>query len=64
MIAPGPVLKYSGKDKKGQEAAAAEDPRVPALRKWFSLNDNGDNKYDQELSDAIAKFLGKSVELI
>jgi murein L,D-transpeptidase YcbB/YkuD len=33
-----------------------EDPRVPALRKWFSLKDDGDTKYDKALSEAIAKF--------
>ena len=34
-----------------------EDPRVPALRQWFSLNaTDGDTKYDKTLSETIAKF--------
>jgi murein L,D-transpeptidase YcbB/YkuD len=55
VIPSGPVLKYSGKDKKGQETVM-EDPRVPALRQWFSLKDDGDTKYDKTVSEAIAKF--------
>ena len=55
MIPQGPVLKYS-KDKKGKEVLM-EDPRVPALRRWFSLNaPDGDTNYDKTLSDTIAKF--------
>jgi murein L,D-transpeptidase YcbB/YkuD len=55
VIAPGPVLKYS-KDKKGKEVLM-EDPRVPALRQWFSLTaPDGDTNYDKALSDSIAKF--------
>ena len=55
VIPSGPVLKYSAKDKKGQETVM-EDPRVPALRQWFSLKDDGDTKYDKPLADAISKF--------
>ena len=34
-----------------------EDPRVPALRQWFSLTaPDGDTNYDKALSDSIAKF--------
>ena len=55
VIAQGPVLKYS-KDKKGKEVLM-EDPRVPALRQWFSLTGpDGDTNYDKALSDSIAKF--------
>jgi murein L,D-transpeptidase YcbB/YkuD len=55
IIPAGPALKYS-KDKKGQEIVV-EDPRVPALRQWFSLNaPDGDTKYDKTLSETIAKF--------
>jgi len=55
VIAQGPVLKYS-KDKKGKEVLM-EDPRVPALRQWFSLTaPDGDTNYDKALSDSIAKF--------
>ena len=53
-IASGPVLKYS-KDKKGQETVM-EDPRVPALRQWFSLKADDNTNYDKALSDSIAKF--------
>jgi murein L,D-transpeptidase YcbB/YkuD len=52
--------------KKGKEAkeevkeaatdSLTSDPRVPALRKWFSLKDGGDTNYDKELADTIAKF--------
>ena len=50
MIPQGPVLKYS-KDKKGKEVLM-EDPRVPALRQWFSLTaPDGDTNYDKTLSD-------------
>src|SRR3954466_6349996 len=55
VIPHGPVLKY-GKDKKGKEVLM-EDPRVPALRQWFSLSaPEGDTNYDKALSDSIAKF--------
>jgi murein L,D-transpeptidase YcbB/YkuD len=55
VIPQGPVLKYS-KDKKGNEVLM-EDPRVPALRQWFSLTaPDGDTNYDKALSDSIAKF--------
>jgi murein L,D-transpeptidase YcbB/YkuD len=55
VIPQGPVLKYS-KDKKGKEVLM-EDPRVPALRQWFSLSaPDGDTNYDKALSDSIAKF--------
>jgi murein L,D-transpeptidase YcbB/YkuD len=55
VIPQGPVLKYS-KDKKGKEVLM-EDPRVPALRQWFSLAaPDGDTNYDKALSDSIAKF--------
>ena len=55
VIPQGPVLKYS-KDKKGKEVLM-EDPRVPALRQWFSLTaPDGDTNYDKALSDSIAKF--------
>ena len=59
VIPSGPVLKYSSeKDKKTKEIKeiAMEDPRVPALRQWFSLKDDGDTKYDKTLSETIAKF--------
>ena len=47
VIPAGPVLKY-GKDKKGQEVLM-DDPRVPALREWFSLEaaDSELCKYDK-----------------
>jgi murein L,D-transpeptidase YcbB/YkuD len=55
VIPQGPVLKYS-KDKKGNEVLM-EDPRVPALRQWFSLAaPDGNTTYDKALSDSIAKF--------
>jgi len=55
VIPQGQVLKYS-KDKKGKEVLM-EDPRVPALRQWFSLTaPDGDTNYDKALSDSIAKF--------
>jgi murein L,D-transpeptidase YcbB/YkuD len=55
VIPQGPVLKYS-KDKKGNEVLM-EDPRVPALRQWFSLTaPEGNTTYDKALSDSIAKF--------
>jgi murein L,D-transpeptidase YcbB/YkuD len=55
MIPQGPVLKYS-RDKKGKEVLM-EDPRVPALRKWFGMKSpDGDTKYDKALADTIAKF--------
>jgi L,D-transpeptidase YcbB len=55
MIPQGPVLKYS-KDKKGKEVLM-EDPRVPALRRWFGMKAaEGDTKYDKALADTIAKF--------
>ncbi len=55
VIPQGPVLKYS-KDKKGKEVLM-EDPRVPALRQWFSLTaPDGDTNYDKALSDSVAKF--------
>jgi murein L,D-transpeptidase YcbB/YkuD len=33
-----------------------EDPRVPALRQWFSLKEEDNTTYDKTLSDAVAKF--------
>jgi L,D-transpeptidase YcbB len=55
VIPQGPVLKYS-KDKKGKEVLM-EDPRVPALRRWFGIKAvDGDTNYDKTLADTIAKF--------
>jgi murein L,D-transpeptidase YcbB/YkuD len=55
IIPSGPTLKYV-KDKKGKEVLM-QDPRVPALREWFSLKAAaGDTKYDKELSGTIARF--------
>jgi murein L,D-transpeptidase YcbB/YkuD len=62
VISSGPVLKYvqGKKDKKGKETTqevVMEDPRVPALRAWFSLPaSEGDTTYDKALSETIAKF--------
>jgi L,D-transpeptidase YcbB len=62
VIPPGPVLKYiqGKKDKKGNEITQEvlmEDPRVPALRAWFSLPaTQSDTTYDKALSETIAKF--------
>jgi murein L,D-transpeptidase YcbB/YkuD len=62
VIPSGPVLKYvqGKKDKKGKETTQEvlmEDPRVPALRAWFSLpTSEGDTTYDKALSETIAKF--------
>jgi murein L,D-transpeptidase YcbB/YkuD len=57
IIPSGPVLKY-GKEKKGKEVheVVMSDPRVPALREWFSIAAQDDTNYDKALSDAIAKF--------
>ena len=62
VIPSGPVLKYvqGKKDKKGKETTQEvlmEDPRVPALRAWFSLPaSEGDTTYDKALSETITKF--------
>jgi len=58
IIPSGPVLKY-GKVKKGKEVkeVVMDDPRVPALREWFSLSaPESDTTYDKTLADTIAKF--------
>jgi L,D-transpeptidase YcbB len=59
VIPSGPVLKYGKeKEKKGKEAkeVVMSDPRVPALREWFSLPARDDTTYDKTLADTIAKF--------
>jgi murein L,D-transpeptidase YcbB/YkuD len=59
VIPSGPVLKYSKeKDKKTKEVKEVlmEDPRVPALRQWFSLKEEDNTTYDKTLSETIAKF--------
>jgi murein L,D-transpeptidase YcbB/YkuD len=59
VIPSGPVLKYSKeRDKKTKEVQEVlmQDPRVPALRQWFSLKEQDNTTYDKTLSDAVAKF--------
>jgi murein L,D-transpeptidase YcbB/YkuD len=59
VIPSGPVLKYAKeKNKKTKEVKEVlmEDPRVPALRQWFSLKEEDNTTYDKTLSDAVAKF--------